>query len=79
MVGLSSMIVIPYTLLGVGKFFHESGFLGRIGGMTANLTGFYIAGLVAVAAFVIENSSIDETISTGKISPEKKMLKIAGF
>lgn len=68
---VSGLIVVPYTFLGAGKFFSEAGFLGRIGGMTANLTGFYIAGLVAVAAFASENAAIDETISTGKISSHK--------
>ncbi|NML06172.1 hypothetical protein [Sphingomonas sp. G-3-2-10] len=61
---------LPFWSIKYSGFFEPAGFLGRVGSITGNLAGFYIAGLVAVAAFAMERASLDDVIKTGKVSPD---------
>lgn len=45
----------------------EDGLIDRIGQLTSVLTGFFVAALVAISAFTIENSALDEEITVGKV------------
>jgi len=45
----------------------DQGLLDRIGQLTSVLTGFFVAALVAIAAFTLDNSALDEEISVGKV------------
>lgn len=50
------------------NYFSDKGFLDRIGGFAAVLTGFYIAALVGVASFASSVGDLDEEIEVGRIS-----------
>ena len=45
----------------------DEGLLDRIGQLTSVLTGFFVAALVAISAFTMENSALDEEITVGKV------------
>ncbi len=49
------------------NFFGEGGFLDGVGGVASTLTGFYIAALVATAAFASPMNSMDEVIVQGAV------------
>lgn len=59
-------LVSLFTFGKSANFFGASGFVDKIGSLSSSLTGFYIAGLLAVASFSSSNSSLDEEIENGK-------------
>lgn len=62
-----AILALPFILLPGTDMFGEAGFLAKVSGLTSSLSGFYVAGLVAVAAFIAPNSGLDEAIEEGKV------------
>ena len=65
--GVAALISAPYLLLDSSNYFHKDGFVDKIGTFASVLTGFYVAGLVAVATFPRNEAGLDKTIEFGKI------------
>ncbi len=63
---VSTLIATLFHLMPHSAFFSTDGFLDRIGSLASALTGFYIAGLLAVATFLIAGSTLDDHIETGE-------------
>jgi hypothetical protein len=66
-VAVGLLLSCPYMLIDQSNFFHKDGFLDKIGTFSSVLTGFYVAGLVAVATFPRNEAGLDKTIEVGKI------------
>jgi hypothetical protein len=64
---ITLLISLPFILANA-NFFGDKGFLDRIGGFSAVLTGFYIAGLVGIASFSSAVGDLDVVIVHGPIS-----------
>ncbi|MCK1456697.1 hypothetical protein IVB36_38915 [Bradyrhizobium sp. 35] len=62
---LALLIAIPFIVVGGASFFKANGFLDRILTLTAGLTGFYVAALVAAATFL--HPDLDKPIKTGPV------------
>ena len=60
-------ISTPFIFLPNANFFHSDGFLDRVGDFSSVLTGFYVAGLIAVATFARRLHGLDGIIQIGKI------------
>lgn len=62
------------------NFFGTDGFFDKLGSLTSTLTGFYVAGLLAVAAFAAPGSALDDAIEVGPVfygrenSPDRERL-----
>jgi hypothetical protein len=73
-------IVISISIVGYSifqffpnsNFFGTDGFLEKMGGLTSSLTGFYIAGLLAVATFSMAKADLDNPITVGPVYSGKK-------
>lgn len=61
------VLTVPFLLFGDASYFAKDGFLDKIAAFCSVLTGFYVAGLVAVATFPIQKSGLDSEIIVGKI------------
>jgi len=66
-IGYSAFELFPNS-----NFFGTDGFLEKLGGLTSSLTGFYIAGLLAVATFSMEKADLDNPIKVGPVYAGKK-------
>ncbi|WP_421413112.1 hypothetical protein [Agrobacterium tumefaciens] len=64
---ITALISLPFIFANA-NFFGDKGFLDRIGGFSAVLTGFYIAGLVGIASFSSSVGDLDVVIVHGPIS-----------
>lgn len=64
---LSSLLILSYLIIPGANFFAKDGFVDRSGSVTTALTGFYIAGLLAVATFTASKASLDEPIKVGPV------------
>lgn len=64
---LTSILAFPYSYFHQTNFFGSDGFLSKVTSLTSSLSGFYVAGLVAVAAFVMPNNSLDKRIEVGPV------------
>ncbi len=64
------LIALPFLFVPGAVFFHSSGFLDKILGLTTALTGFYVAALVAAATF--SHPDLDKTITVGSIALVRK-------
>lgn len=62
---LAAVIAAPFIFLSGVSFFHANGFLDKILTLTAALTGFYVAALVAAATFF--NPDMDKPIRSGPV------------
>ncbi|WP_138983940.1 hypothetical protein [Sphingomonas elodea] len=62
---LFTPIMSTFCLLRDANFFGQNGLVDKIGSLTGSLTGFYIAGLLAVATFSIDQSPLDKPIKVG--------------
>lgn len=65
-------VVTPFSLIPGANFFASGGFVDKAANLTASLTGFYIAGLLAVATFAAQSSALDTPIKTGKVFRNRK-------
>ena len=63
---LALIILAPFLLLPKANFFGIGGFLANLILLTAALTGFYVAALVAAATFA--HPDLDKTIRSGPIA-----------
>ncbi|MBH1943606.1 hypothetical protein I5L01_05090 [Erythrobacter sp. YJ-T3-07] len=59
------MISVLWYLAGAPNSFGKDGLIDGLGGITTVLAGFFVAGLVAIATFFRENSSLDDIIERG--------------
>jgi hypothetical protein len=64
---ITLIISFPF-IVADANFFGDNGFLDRMGGFSAVLTGFYIAGLVGIASFSSSVGDLDVVIVHGAIS-----------
>lgn len=55
------------------NFFGPDGFVDRVGSLTSTLTGFYVAALVAVAAFASSHADIDQEIKVGPVHQNRSV------
>lgn len=60
-------LVSLFEFLPDTNFYAKDGFVERVGGVTQSLTGFYIAGLLAVATFTISQTALDQPIKVGPV------------
>ncbi|WP_019831146.1 hypothetical protein [Sphingomonas sp. PR090111-T3T-6A] len=68
--GMLALVVLmsaPFLLIPGANFFHKDGFVDKIGTFASVLTGFYVAGLVAVATFPRNIHGLDKVIEVGPI------------
>lgn len=54
-----------WFFIGMPNSFSKDGLIDGLGSITSVLAGFYVAGLVAIATFFRENSSLDDIIVSG--------------
>ena len=64
--------LIVFNILPNSNFFSQNGFVDKVGALTASLTGFYVAGLLAVATFAAPSSALDTPIKVGPIYRSQK-------
>lgn len=66
---VSILLAFGFTILwfivGMPNSFSKDGLIDGLGSITSVLAGFYVAGLVAIATFFRENSSLDDVIVVG--------------
>ncbi len=65
-VALAVVIAVPYLFVPGVSFFKANGFLDKLLTLTAALTGFYVAALVAAATF--NHPDLDKVIKSGPIA-----------
>ena len=63
----TAAITLLYFPSGESNFFAKDGFIDKIGSISSSLTGFYIAGLLAVATFSMPKADLDNPISNGQV------------
>ena len=61
------ILATPFLVFDTTNYFHKDGFIDKLGTFASVLTGFYVAGLVAVATFSHELGDLDEVIKIGPI------------
>jgi hypothetical protein len=67
-ISLTTLVVAtPFILIPGANFFHKDGFIDKIGAFSSVLTGFYIAGLIAVTTFPLNKDGLDKIIDVGPI------------
>lgn len=57
----------PFIFFSGANYTHDDGFLDRLGSFCAVLTGFYFAGLIAVASLSSEFADLDKPITVGEV------------
>lgn len=62
---IATAILIPYLLVPDASFFRTGGLLDKLAALTATLTGFYVAALVAAATFT--HSDLDKEMVSGAV------------
>lgn len=72
---VASITAAPYLLFGEANFFHKDGFIDKVGAFSSVLTGFYVAGLVAVATFPFNRAGLDKVIEVGPVFLPKPQSK----
>ena len=61
------ILATPFVVFDTTNYFHKDGFIDKLGSFSSVLTGFYVAGLVAVATFSHQLGDLDEVIKNGPI------------
>ncbi len=64
---LAIALCVPFLYFSTANFFHKDGFVDKVSSFASVLTGFYVAGLVAVAAFSPAMGSVDDKIEEGRV------------
>lgn len=67
---LAIVLAAPFIFIPGAPFFSPNGFLDKLLALTAALTGFYVAALVAAATF--SHPDLDKTIRVGSIALVRK-------
>ncbi|MDR6146148.1 hypothetical protein QE363_001941 [Sphingomonas sp. SORGH_AS870] len=68
----------PFLIFEKANFFHKDGFIDKLGSFSSVLTGFYVAGLLAVATFG-EHGTNDKPITVGPIILPKRRHHLLGW
>lgn len=72
MVVVAAFTAAPYAVFDQANFFHRDGFIDKVGTFSSVLTGFYVAGLVAVATFPFNRAGLDKVIEVGPVFLPKR-------
>lgn len=64
---ISALLSAPFIFMKGSIFFGSGGFVDKAANLTVGLTGFYVAGLLAVATFAASSSSLDNPIKVGPV------------
>ena len=64
---IAVLLATPFVSFPSVNYFHQYGFIDRVGGFTAVLTGFYVAGLVAVSSMSHNAQELDKLMDIGKV------------
>lgn len=66
-IAISLSFSLFWFCIGMRNSFGKDGLIDGLGSITSTLAGFYVAGLVAIATFFRENSSLDDVIKDGPV------------
>jgi hypothetical protein len=69
---LAGLMLLPFWLIPEANLFHKDGFVEKVGSFSSVLTGFYVAGLLAVATFSTALGDLDQKIKNGAIILKSK-------
>jgi hypothetical protein len=64
---VAAILSAPFIFVPGANFAHDKGFLDRVGTFLAVLTGFYFAGLIAVASLSSHFADLDKPITVGEV------------
>ncbi|MCB2073624.1 MAG: hypothetical protein H6917_07875 [Novosphingobium sp.] len=64
-IAIALFLVVAWLWLGMPNTFAKDGLVDGLGALSTVLAGFFVAGLVAIATFFRENSSLDDVIEHG--------------
>lgn len=64
---LTAALSAPFIAISTSNYFHKDGFIDKVGSFSSVLTGFYVAGLLAVATFASSMGNLDGVIHIGRI------------
>lgn len=64
---LTLVFSLPFLVASTANFFHKDGFIDKVGTFSSVLTGFYVAGLLAVATFSEKLGDLDNPIEVGRV------------
>lgn len=64
---LAVILLAPFWLVPSANLFHKDGFVEKVGSFSSVLTGFYVAGLLAVATFSTVLGDVDKKIERGAV------------
>lgn len=62
---LAALLSLPFLVVSTSNYFHKDGFIDKLGSFSSVLTGFYVAGLLAVAAFSAKLGDLDTPMDVG--------------
>jgi hypothetical protein len=74
---LAALFSLPFLVVSTSNYFHKDGFIDKLGSFSSVLTGFYVAGLLAVATFSAKLGDLDTPMDVGpailpKGAPDEK-------
>jgi len=64
---IAALLLLPFGMMPAANLFHKDGYVEKIGSFSSVLTGFYVAGLLAVATFATALGDLDKKIERGPI------------
>lgn len=64
---ITALLSAPFIFMATANYFHKDGFVDKVGSFSSVLTGFYVAGLLAVATFSATMGNLDGAITVGRI------------
>lgn len=78
---LAALLSLPFLVVSTSNYFHKDGFIDKLGSFSSVLTGFYVAGLLAVATFSAKLGDLDTPMDVGpailpKAGPEEEDLHL---
>lgn len=78
---LSVVLSSPFLILSTSNYFHKDGFVDKLGSFSSVLTGFYVAGLLAVATFSAKLGDLDTPMDVGPAilppaAPDEEAVKL---
>lgn len=78
---LTALLSVPFLAVSTSNYFHKDGFIDKLGSFSSVLTGFYVAGLLAVATFSAKLGDLDTPMDVGpailpKSAPDEEDVKL---
>lgn len=78
---LAAFLSVPFLVFSNSNYFHKDGFIDKLGSFSSVLTGFYVAGLLAVATFSAKLGDLDTPMDVGpavlpKSAPDDEDVKL---